>query len=170
MGVRSGNIGTDILFRTDDFIFSYRVAGILIHDGKVLLQRPRFNDGYSIPGGHISFGETTAETLIREYKEEIGLDIAIERLILVGENFWSWDGKPCHQICLYYLISMPGHSQIPLDGIFQARDDMEGELVDLDFCWIPLKELDEIILYPKSIKQYIAAIPEHPEHFVIRQE
>ena len=30
----------DILFKQDDFIFSYRVAGILMHEGKILLQRP----------------------------------------------------------------------------------------------------------------------------------
>lgn len=31
----------DILFKTDDFVFSYRVGGILIHEGKILLQRPK---------------------------------------------------------------------------------------------------------------------------------
>ena len=30
----------DVLFKNDDVIFSYRVAGILIHNDKVLLQRP----------------------------------------------------------------------------------------------------------------------------------
>ena len=27
----------DILFKNDDFVFSYRVGGILIHKGKILL-------------------------------------------------------------------------------------------------------------------------------------
>lgn len=35
----------DILFKNDDFVFSYRVGGILIHKGKILLQRPK-NDAY----------------------------------------------------------------------------------------------------------------------------
>lgn len=42
----------DILFKNDDFVFSYRVGGILIHDGKILLQRPK-NDDYAIIGGHM---------------------------------------------------------------------------------------------------------------------
>ena len=29
----------DILFKTDDYIFSYRVGGLLIHNGKVLMQK-----------------------------------------------------------------------------------------------------------------------------------
>ena len=40
----------DILFKNDDFVFSYRVGGILIHNEKILLQRPK-NDDYAIIGG-----------------------------------------------------------------------------------------------------------------------
>ena len=43
----------DILFNNDDFVFSYRVGGILIRNGKILLQRPK-NDDYSIIGGHVA--------------------------------------------------------------------------------------------------------------------
>lgn len=32
----------DILFKTDDFVFSFRVGGILIHDNKILLQKPNY--------------------------------------------------------------------------------------------------------------------------------
>ena len=49
----------DILFKNDDFVFSYRVGGILIHKGKILLQRPK-NDAYAIIGGHVAAMETKA--------------------------------------------------------------------------------------------------------------
>ena len=42
----------DILFKNDDFVFSYRVGGILIYDGKILLQRPK-NDDYAYDCGFI---------------------------------------------------------------------------------------------------------------------
>ena len=61
----------DLIFKTDDFVFSYRIAGILIHDGKILLQKPLNDDGYSLPGGHVAFNETSNVTLIREFKEHI---------------------------------------------------------------------------------------------------
>lgn len=44
----------DILFKQDDFIFSYRVAGILVQNNKILMQKPKNDDGYSFIGGHVS--------------------------------------------------------------------------------------------------------------------
>lgn len=38
---------SDILFKGDDYVFSYRVAGICIHDGRVLLQKPTNDDGFA---------------------------------------------------------------------------------------------------------------------------
>ena len=55
-------MNTDILFKTDDHIFSYRVAGICVHNEKVLLHKAKGDEGYAFPGGHVSFGETNAET------------------------------------------------------------------------------------------------------------
>lgn len=55
----------DILFKNDDFVFSYRVGGILKHNSKILLQRPK-NDDYAIIGGHVAAMETSMETLKRE--------------------------------------------------------------------------------------------------------
>ena len=46
----------DILIKNDDFVFSYRVGGILI----ILLQRPK-NDDYAIIGGHVVAMETSMD-------------------------------------------------------------------------------------------------------------
>ena len=67
----------DILFKTDDWVFSYRVAGICVQNGKVLLQKPTNDNAHAFPGGHVEFGETNEETLIREFKEEIGANIRV---------------------------------------------------------------------------------------------
>ena len=58
----------DILFKTDEFVFSYRVAGICMQTGRVLLQKPTHDAGYAFPGGHVALGETNAETLVREFR------------------------------------------------------------------------------------------------------
>ena len=55
----------DILFKNDDFVFSYRVGGILMRNGKILLQRPK-NDDYAIIGGHVAAMETSMEALKRQ--------------------------------------------------------------------------------------------------------
>lgn len=43
----------DILFKNEEFIFSYRVAGILIYSDKILLQKPKGLQFYSF-GRNIS--------------------------------------------------------------------------------------------------------------------
>jgi len=55
------------------------VFGILEQDGKTLLCR-RFNTGhqdgnYGLPAGHIDGNETLTTALIRELKEEIGVEV-----------------------------------------------------------------------------------------------
>lgn len=129
----------DILFKIDDDVFSYRVGGVLIHDNKILLQKPK-NDDYAIIGGHVSLMETTKETLIREYKEELHVDIEVDNLFAIGEIFFPWGDRMCHQICFYYKIHLRNTDSIPMDGIFQGYDVLENKRVDLDFCWISLNE------------------------------
>lgn len=43
---------SDILIKTNEFVFSYRVAAILINNGKILLQKPINEIGFAFPGGH----------------------------------------------------------------------------------------------------------------------
>lgn len=106
----------DILFKNDDFVFSYRVGGILIHKGKILLQRPK-NDAYAIIGGHVAAMETSMETLKREFEEELHAKIEVDNLLAIGEIYFPWGKKPCHQICLYYNVHLLDDG-IPMNGCF----------------------------------------------------
>jgi 8-oxo-dGTP diphosphatase len=60
---------------------------ILTKGDAVLLARRRgtgFHDGeYSLPAGHVDGGETLAQALIREAREEIGIDLENKNLNLV---------------------------------------------------------------------------------------
>lgn len=159
---------SDILFKTDDFVFSYRVAGILIKDDKILLQKP-VNDDYAFIGGHVSALETTEEALKREFKEEIHEDICVDRLFAVGEIFFPWGKRPCHQISLYYKIHLQDDNGIPSDGIFKGYDELDNERIDIDFCWIPLEDLKNIKVYPSELIPYITAGSETVVHFISRQ-
>ena len=64
----------EIFFEKDNYVFSYRVAGILIRNGKVLLQKPIDDVGYAFPGGHVVSG-SNEQTLVPEFKEEMSADI-----------------------------------------------------------------------------------------------
>lgn len=60
-----------------------RSGAIIELDGKIaLIKRVRNNhEYYVIPGGGIEEGETPEDAAIREVKEELGIDIAIEKLL-----------------------------------------------------------------------------------------
>ncbi len=158
----------DIIFPTEVFVFSYRVGGILIRNGSILLQRHRGE--YAIIGGHVAAMETTQETLRREYQEEIHADISVDRLFAVGEVFFPWGDKPCHQVCLYYKISLVDESQIPLEGVFHGFDELGGKRIDLDFCWVPLEELQNgLSVYPLELIPIVLEDSKETKHFISRE-
>lgn len=86
----------DCFLRTDEYICDLRTVGVLVRDGKLLVQRDRDGSEYALPGGHVKIGETTADGLVREYKEETGADIKIGKLLWTEECFWEWNGTQAH--------------------------------------------------------------------------
>lgn len=160
----------DILFKTDEWVFSYRVAGICVQNGKVLLQTTTGEDrSFAFPGGHASFGETNEDTLVREFREEIGADVTVGDLKWVGEVFFPWGKKPCHQICLYYMVELVNPT-IPLEGAFLGEEKMEGRNFDLEFHWVPLEEVARLEVYPTNTAELLTKLPEGVQHFIYREE
>src|SRR3989449_11606779 len=63
---------------------SVAVDGIVLHSGKLVAVR-RKNDPYrgmpALPGGFVELGETTVEAVVREGREETGLETRVKRLL-----------------------------------------------------------------------------------------
>ena len=134
----------DILFDIDGELFSYRIGGALIRNDKILLTKG--GDDYSLPGGHSQIGETSQETIIREFKEETGFDVETLNVISTYENFWKWNQKNCHQLCIFYRLKMIDEKQelVPNPDTNNTK-----------FVWLDLDELKNIKLYPKGIAEQI---------------
>lgn len=158
----------DILFRTESYVFSYRVAGICVWENKILLQKPVNDDGFAFPGGHAALGETNAQTLIREFQEELGANISVGPLRWVGEIFFPWGDKPCHQICLYYTVYLTDQ-HTPRSGVFPAKECPKDKGAQLEFHWVPLKDLDTIHVYPTTTAQLLGAPEDVVQHFIDRE-
>ena len=159
---------SDILFKKKDYVFSYRVAGICMQNGKVLLQKATNDTGYAFPGGHVAFGETNKDALRREFREEIGADILVGALKWVAEIFFSWDGNHCHQICLYYMVTF-NNVDIPKNGMFMAKEQVKGRTFNIEFHWIKLDELKSIKVYPPNAAELLEKINDGVQHFVDRE-
>ncbi len=65
-----------------------RVAGILVHNDQILLVRHEKNrkSYYLLPGGGMEYGESASQALIREFKEEVGLNVEIGKLVMVQDS------------------------------------------------------------------------------------
>ena len=146
-------------FVNENTICLFRTVGVLLRDNKIFVQCD--NDVYALPGGHVKIGETSEETLIREYKEETGADIICNRLIWVEETFWKWDDKDAHGIVFYYLISLDNADDIPVDYCASQKDNCAIMLK-----WIPIEEINNITIYPTFMKDKITAISDHVEHII----
>jgi ADP-ribose pyrophosphatase YjhB (NUDIX family) len=155
----------DWLFVEENRIHNFRSVGVLLNEGKILLQRGVEDTEYALPGGHVAWGETSAEALIREYKEELGVNILVERLVWVEEAFWKWGAKEAHTLCHYHLVCLNNASQIPLRGLFKSLETDESRLI---FQWVDINELQEYKVYPEFLKNKISNLPDGVEHFVTR--
>lgn len=108
-------------------------AGALIRDGegRVLLVKPTYKDGWDIPGGYVEPGESPAQACAREITEEIGLHRTPGRLLLV-----DWAPHPDEGDKLLFLfdggtLGHAGEAVPDQDEISEARFYEPGELADL---------------------------------------
>jgi len=159
----------DIRYHTEEFVFSYRTAGILIRDGKVLLQKPDNDDGYAVPGGHVALGETNEETLAREFREECNTEITVGPLRAVAEIFFPWGEKECHQICTYFQVELTSPDSLPQADSFITKEFLEEREFPVRFYWIPIEKLPELLIYPPQIVPIITYENLTVQHLVYKE-
>ena len=68
-----------------DNVYKVRATGVLIENNSLLLVKQKLsnNKNWSLPGGRVEPGETLEQALIREMKEETGLDVEPIRRLYV---------------------------------------------------------------------------------------
>ena len=155
----------DWLFYEENTVCDVRTVGVLVRDGKILVQREAEGKEYALPGGHIHIGETLEEGLIREYAEETGAQVRCERMLWTEECFWEWNGRKAHNLAFYYLISLAPGSDIPDTGEFVSHKDNCNVVLG----WMPLEELKNVTVYPAFLKEEVFRLEDGIRHFVSRE-
>lgn len=86
--------------------FNYRVALLAIHNNKILLQKDERDDYYSLIGGRVHLLEDSNQAIIREVKEETGIELNINdiKLVKVVENFFKYDNINFHELLFVYKV------------------------------------------------------------------
>jgi len=146
--------------------FNYRVVGVAIHDGKVLLHRAGDEPFWTLPGGRAEIGEAAEHTIRREMREEVSTDVEVLRLLWLVENFFDYDGLSYHEIGLYFLIRFPADSKPVALATFEATDGS----TTLYFKWVPLEEetLARLPLVPSFLASGLRKLPTSVTHVVHR--
>jgi ADP-ribose pyrophosphatase YjhB (NUDIX family) len=77
-------------------------SALIEHDGKILVMWLSYKRGYALPGGLLQANETFEEGLIREVKEETGLDVKVRREV---SRYSSADDYPTINIVYEAIVS-----------------------------------------------------------------
>lgn len=126
--------------------------GVCIRDGKVLLCKAKGGKSTYLPGGHIEFGETGAEALVREIREELGVDSSCGEFLGVVENSFLQHGRPHAEINLVYRMDI--RSQISNFKGPGSDFRLESQEEWIEFEWRDLADLDNANLLPSEMKKF----------------
>jgi len=156
-----------IRFESDNNLFNYRVVGVAVREDCVLLQQAEGDAFWVLPGGRAEFGEPAEQTLIREMREELEVDVEIVRLLWFVENFFTYSDKHYHEIAVYFLMRLPLSCKYLLEaGPFEGEDGG----VRLIFQWFPTRQnvLSGLPLLPGFLQTALQELPESVRHIIHR--
>ena len=107
--------------------------GVCVQGEKILLCKAKGGATTYLPGGHVEFGETGRQALVREVKEELGVDAETGAFLGVVENAFEQHGKPHAEINLVYELKLPAATPA------RAREDW------IEFEWRDRAHLDDLL-------------------------
>ena len=132
---------------------------VFLNGGRILVAEgydPVKDEHFYRPlGGGIEFGEPAVETICRELREEIQVDVARESLKFLGvvENIFTFLGKAHHEIVLIYDGALKG------SGLYERAvivgQEANGEPIHA--MWKRIDEFGEgkLILYPTGLLEML---------------
>jgi len=140
--------------------YKYFAAGYLVKDDKVLLAHHKKFNKWTPPGGHIEENETPDQALVREWKEELDLDIDI---LPAHESAFAGDTNATP-------IPMPFHIDLEREGFdvphlgyfFYVRllgDDQNIKVLEAElhgFGWFSKEDLPALPTF-----EQVRALAEH---------
>ena len=104
----------------DKIILNF-TCGILSQSGKILLQKRADKGTWGLPGGAIELGESAVESLVREFYEETGINVRVEKLLNVYTKYSDSypNGDEAQVLTILYLVS----SETSISTNFYTSDE-----------------------------------------------
>lgn len=135
-----------------------RVNGVLIEENKILMVKHKMSlehDFWSTPGGGMQFGSPAKENLSREFLEETGLNIAVDKFICIHEYL----DPPLHAIeCFFEVKRISGNATLGRDPELAPDNQILSEIRWMTMA--DLQSLDKKTIHPiflgiKSLEELV---------------
>lgn len=135
--------------------FHVSAKAVIVHEEKILLIKydegkgPGCDPHYNLPGGKMRANETAEEALIRKVKGESGGTVdSVGRLAFIYEYIGSnheFIAGDKHSVSLIFYATLKDYTEPSME----TCTDPDVETPQIDVCWIPIENLDDIILWPR---------------------
>lgn len=145
--------------------FNYRVAGVMIRNGHVLVCREDNDDYVMLPGGRVEMGETSVVALQREIGEELRCVGQIGRLLFTCEGFFTRADEMFHEIGLFYAVTLPDDFPFKTGTPSLVTFD-EGHELTFDWVETTADVLAKLNLKPAWLCGRLGDLPDTPEHLI----
>jgi 8-oxo-dGTP diphosphatase len=128
--------------------FTIRVYGLMINQKQEVLVSDEFRDGIAFtkfPGGGLEFGEGISSALIREYKEELDLEVSVESLFYVNDHLQvSAFNEQTQLLAFYYFVKTLCIENLIFES-YEIPLKMNGEKQR----WLPINsDLENVLTFP----------------------
>ncbi len=124
---------------------SSTAAFILNAKGELLVVRRAkepAKDTLDLPGGFVDNGETAEEGILREIKEETGLEVQQVEYLFSIPNIYRYSGMDIHTLDMFYLCNVEEDEVRPADDVAECM-------------WIPLGKVYVERFGLRSIRQAV---------------
>lgn len=148
----------DITFETEAGRFNYRVCAVLLDGERILALHDERSPYFYLPGGRVRMGERAEDAVLREVREELGIEARILRPLWLCQSFFNEDVAHVdyHELCLYFLLDISGTDLLSRGDRFRGPELRHVH----DFEWLPFDRLREEYFYPLFLKTEIFHLPE----------
>lgn len=142
----------DVSTNVGEYVFNYRVAGIITHNGKILVHKNVKKNHYAFAGGRVKAGESSKEALKREFMEELGKPIEILKFKTMVENFFVMNEKKYHELMVIYDIEFKEEQDKKIEDTLKCIEPGK----EIEYVWIPISEIEKYELQPQGMKEMLA--------------